>query len=184
MFETDKIRKAEFFYGWLLKTEKTQPDNPDHFKWFLSAFLSAARSVLQFAYREAVGDSHSASGSTAGKPGGQKWYESAMSSSQVLKFFKEKRDDNIHIKPVAAVKQIAIHIGESMLAWINTLDASATAAPLLAPPSSPYTTITTIEKYKFADWLGSEGVLQLCGDYLTRLRNLVGDGQQRGFLTP
>jgi hypothetical protein len=184
MFETDKIREAQFFYAWLLRTERIQPDNPEHFKWFLSAFLSAARSVLQFAHREAVGDTRSASGPTSGKPGGKLWYDSAMSSSQMLSFFKGKRDDNVHFKPVTAVKEISIHIAESMLAWINTLDASDTGAPLLAPPPSPYTTVTTIEKYKFDDWPGSEGVLQMCDNYLTKLSDMVKDGQQRGLLTP
>jgi len=102
-----------------------------------------------------------------------------MSSSQVLKFFKEKRDINIHTEPVSAVKEIGILIEESVNVWMDSGDV---AAPLLVPPPSPFTTVT--EKYKFADWPGTEGVLQLCEKYLRELRAFVSDGQTKGFLTP
>jgi hypothetical protein len=88
MREAEKIEEAEFFYAHLVNVEKSRSANPDTFKFFLSAFLSAARSVLQYAHREAVG-----------KPGGRGWYKGAV-SSVVLQYFKDKRDDNIHVEPV------------------------------------------------------------------------------------
>jgi hypothetical protein len=47
MHEAKKIREAEFFYAHLLSTEKSQPDNPDKFKWYLSAFLDVPEDLVQ-----------------------------------------------------------------------------------------------------------------------------------------
>jgi len=57
MFEHEKIREAAFFHALAWHEEGKTNDSPDRFKWFLSAFLSAARSVLQYAHKEAVGES-------------------------------------------------------------------------------------------------------------------------------
>jgi hypothetical protein len=76
-------------------------DDPEAFQYELSAFLSAARSVLQYALEEAKQ-----------KPNGQRWYEAQVSGNAVLKFFKDKRDLNIHAESVRPSRHIAVAITE------------------------------------------------------------------------
>jgi|HubBroStandDraft_5_1064220.scaffolds.fasta_scaffold2618790_1 hypothetical protein len=54
MLEEKKIREAEFFYALASDEERKVNGSPDRFGWFLSAFLSAARSVPQYALKEAL----------------------------------------------------------------------------------------------------------------------------------
>jgi hypothetical protein len=54
MLEDKKIREAHFFYALALNEERKVNDDRDTFEHFLSAFLSASRSVLQYAHNEAV----------------------------------------------------------------------------------------------------------------------------------
>jgi hypothetical protein len=179
MFEHEKIREAEFFYALAWDEERKINDNPDRFKWFLSAFLSAARSVLQYAHKEAAGESvptpHTPCSSTfRWEKGGQLWYENAM-KSPVLQYFKEKRNVNIHAQPIEAIKEISLAIEESI--WMDAMP------PLPGMVGGPVT-VTASDKYKFADWSGSEGILTLCDAYLHELRAFVLDGQARGLLSP
>jgi hypothetical protein len=164
MFEANKIREAEFFYALLLDEEQKTNDNSDRFGWYLSAFLSATRSVLQYALKEAVG---------WGKTGGQVWYDSTMSKSRVLQYFKEKRDVNIHVQPIDAIKQIDISLYDTI--WMG-------AAPPV--PGHVGWPAKISDNYRFVDWSGSEGILTLCIAYLRELRTFVQDGQNRGFLSP
>jgi len=62
MLEVKKIREAQFFCTLALDEERKVNDDPERFEWILSAFLSAARSVLQYAHNEAV---------LEGRPGGR-----------------------------------------------------------------------------------------------------------------
>lgn len=86
MNEFEKIREAEYFLGRMTAEREVR----DAFRFNPSAFLSAARSVLQYALEEA-----------RRKPGGQAWYDGHMAASPILTFFKDRRDVNIHVEPVA-----------------------------------------------------------------------------------
>jgi hypothetical protein len=180
MFEAKKIREAEFFYALLLEEEQTINDSPDRFGWYLSAFLSAARSVLQYVHKEAVGERvsipHTPCSSTTlrgGKPGGQVWYDTAVSKSHVLQYFKEKRDVNIHKQPINAIREFELLIDDSI--WMGA------APPIPGHVSWP---VKVTDKYKFDDWPGTEAILTLCIKYVRELRALVQDGQARGLLSP
>ncbi len=65
MYERDKIIEAEYFYTRMKQEQKDR----DAFRYNLSAFLSAARSVLQYALKEAET-----------RTGGQQWYDNQVSS--------------------------------------------------------------------------------------------------------
>jgi hypothetical protein len=73
------------------------------FKYNLSAFLSAARSPLQYACEEAKS-----------KPGGKTWYDSQIAGNPVVKYFKDKRNVKIHEKPVSPNIQSNILIPENV----------------------------------------------------------------------
>ena len=86
MSKTSKIKEAEYF----LARMEAEQENRERFEFNLSAFLSAARSVLQYAYEEVK---------KAGT-GEMKWYENSVSGTPIIGFLKDKRDNNIHIEPV------------------------------------------------------------------------------------
>jgi hypothetical protein len=98
MNETKKLQEAKYF---LTKMEETRED-PNSFVYNLSAFLSAARSVLQYVFNE-----------TRKTANGNQWYQSFVKSSNTLKFFKDKRDVNIHKKPVSPPSNVQIKITDS-----------------------------------------------------------------------
>jgi hypothetical protein len=156
-------------------------DDPTSFRFELSAFLSAARSVLQYACKEAKT-----------KAGGQAWFDNHASNSPVLKFFKDKRNINIHAQPIVPAATInvaasdAIQFSEGVLLQVFDIEgnliserSSGSVAP--RPTASPLP--STWRVYHFSDWTGREDVLQLCHEYVTALETVVNDGRSRGFIT-
>jgi hypothetical protein len=81
MHEQAKIDEAEFF----LERIGESSNDPSATRHYISAFLTAARSVLQYALADA-----------STKSGGQTWYETAFSSDPLIKFLKDHRDINVH----------------------------------------------------------------------------------------
>jgi hypothetical protein len=77
-----KLREAEYFLGHMRPNE--QYDQP--FQYNLSAFLTAARSVLQYARKEVCGTPN------------QQWYDEWSGSNDLVKRMAHQRDDNIHAK--------------------------------------------------------------------------------------
>src|SRR4030067_3783407 len=92
MHERYKICEAKFF---LERMEESVHDRVA-FRYYLSAFLSSARSVLQYAREESK------------NTGGLDWYDTTVARSDVLGFFKDKRDVNIHGEPVNPSRNISI----------------------------------------------------------------------------
>lgn len=99
MNEDRKLAEAQYFYSHMLKEE----ENREHFIFNLSAFLSAARSVLQYALEE-----------VKTKPGGQRWYDGHISNSAVLRFFKTTRDYNIHERPIKPRQHTTINLKDAI----------------------------------------------------------------------
>ena len=86
MNERHKLEEARYF----LQRMRDEHETPRHFRFELSAFLGAARSVLQYALEEAKG-----------KAGGKRWYDQMVAQEPILTYFKDKRDANIHSAPVS-----------------------------------------------------------------------------------
>lgn len=176
MHELEKIEEAEYFYSQMVK----EKENTDNFKHNLSAFLSATRSVLQYALKEAET-----------KSGGQKWYDSQVANNKVVSFFKDKRDINIHLKPVLFRKDIAIklsetiHIGESVSIVIRDKDGNikGKSHSEFKPFQSAIDKGTIESKYTFDDWSGEEDIPFICQEYLKELKAIVEDGKNNLFLT-
>lgn len=176
MHELSKIEEAKYFYSQMLK----EKENRDSLKFNLSAFLSSARSVLQYALKEAQGK------------GGQSWYDTQITNSRVAQFFKDKRDINIHSEPVSVRKDVNIklsetlHISESIsivlrdsAGNIKGQYSSESEPPKPAKNEPP----VVEERYRFDDWTGSEDIFALCNQYLNELENIVADGKSKGFLS-
>jgi hypothetical protein len=177
MNEREKIQQAEYCLAQLAQGQ----DNIVEFKYKLSAFLSAGRSVLLYAFEEAVP-----------KTGGQAWYDRRMAQSAVLKLFKDMRNLDIHEEPVSVHKASEVNVSE-------TLHFSASVAHIMRGPSGevvsegsspeekPVPTapaeVVVKERLKFAAWRGPEDILSLCAIYLDELKVFVADGQTKGWLT-
>ena len=175
MHEIQKIQEAKYFYGQM----ENAGDNTDIFKYNLSAFLAAARSVLQFALNEAQL-----------KPGGLKWYKSAVTGNQTVSFFKDKRNVNIHHEPVGVIKHVEIKLAEtiSISESIHIIvknqqgevvreskTESETPEPRKEIPSE------ISYRHKFDDWTGNEDIPTLCRAYLADLEKVVAHDKGGAF---
>lgn len=177
MHEQEKLKEAMYF----LNRMRAVIDDPESFHFELSAFLSSARSILQYGHEEAKI-----------KQGGQAWYDGQVSGNIILKHFKDKRDINIHAEPVKAYRQIALslmdyaHISESLRIEIQRADGSVEVREHKEPTPAPETksddSAITI-KYTFADWSGTEDVIELSEKYVNALQGFINDGQVKGFLS-
>lgn len=155
MHERRKIEEAKYILQQL--EYEAIAANAVGVKHSLNLFLASARSVLQYAYREARRTKL-----------GLQWYNSTMASSRLLQFMKEKRDDTIHEKP----------IGPSQLRSMSVTHVSPeTYLPTTPAPGSTRT------KYIFPDWDEPGDVVALCQRYLEEIDLIVVDGMARGYIT-
>lgn len=176
MHEAEKLDEAKHF----LSRMAVSIDNPNTFRFGLSAFLSAARSVLQYALKEAK------------TKGGEAWYQAQVTNNEVIRFFKDKRDTSIHVEPIVPTTNANVAITDCGQASEclsimkvdeegNTIREVTSKSP---PPSAvPVTPPSISYCYTFSDWVGTEDVLDLSSKYLAALETVVMDGLANGFLT-
>jgi len=179
MHERKKIEEAKYFYSKMIE-EQIHREN---FIYNLSAFLSSARSVLQYALNEAKT-----------KVEGQNWYDNLISTSTISKFFKGKRDINIHTEPIKTQAHYklelkdTLHISDSVSVILRDKDGNikqrySSDKPEQLQQKNPQTSEIIEIKYKFDDWAGTEDVLALCQMYIQELEILIKDGVNKGFIT-
>ena len=182
MHEDSKIEEADYF---LLRIATVAPQNPGAARFELSAFLTAARSVLQYAREEA-----------STKSGGQAWYDNEVANDPIVSFLKDTRDINIHKRPLPMRTNITIGVGPAAVNISSTRTVVVTSSgdertidwveppPQLPPRPAISEPPTTTYKYQFKEWPGAEDVLTLCMRYLGEIKRIVADGRACGFLTP
>ena len=180
MSKRTKIKEAEHF----LSKMKTEQDNRENFEFSLSAFLSAARSVLQYAFEEVK----------KAKTNEMKWYESSVSGSSIVGYFKDKRDTNIHEEPIRPRKDFDITITESagvkesLSAEIKRSDGKVEKKSILddietkQKPKKSKASVVSKSTYRFNDWNGDDDVLTLCESYVKELKKIVQDGVSKEFI--
>jgi hypothetical protein len=177
MHEREKLNEAKYF----LRHMEASVNSPDAFQYELSAFLSAARSVLQYALEE-----------SKQKPNGQRWYETQVSGSTILKFFKDKRDINIHTKPVGLSRLISVSdtlhvsISESARIEITREDGIKEIRESKEEPrkTNPIESSAEVKIcYILPDWDGPEDAIQLSRQYLTALEAFVNAGTAFGLIS-
>ena len=154
MHEQEKLSEAKHF----LQRMEASLDDPTAFLYALSAFLSAARSVLQYAYEEA-----------RTKTSGKQWYEAHVSGNPVLKFFKDKRDINIHTEPIRPLGEITVSLTEGMTypTQANSQEGGS----------------GTRIRYVFRDWRGSEDIIDLSHQYVEAIEIFVKAGLSNGVIS-
>ena len=178
MYERKKFKEMKHFYSKMIEEQ----EHRENFVYNLSAFLSSARSILQYALLEAET-----------KPGGKWWYDNRISSSPIIKFFKDKRDINIHeepINPLVYFKKIIkgmlrLSGSLSLIAYDkegNIIQQYSSDKPDPTQKESQSQEVREI-KYNFKNWGGSDDVLTLCQSYIQELENVIKDGLNKGFIT-
>ena len=155
MHERLKLTEARHF----LDRMHAEHDNPAAFALELSAFLGAARSVLQYARREAEL-----------KRGGQQWYDQAM-ANPLFGFFRDLRDNSIHEVPVKPLTKMKTEVA----GFLNIGDDDDEIV-------IPYPHNTIVHQYEFQNRPGEE-VGDLSRKYLNALEALVGDGIAAGWIS-
>ena len=180
MNEEHKIEEAQYF---LTRLSDPQLEIRE-FSFELSAFLTAARSVLQYALDEA-----------RLKSGGQAWYEKQVKAAEAVKFFKEKRDLSVHAEPVIPRKVINIHIEESLgvsdFYKIEIINPDGTVVPdtpqvttmQQCNPEISRTSSISFVTFHFSDWSGQESVTELCEAYLKQVHEIIDNGRAHGFIS-
>lgn len=178
MYQEEKQAEAQYFYDRMIQEQQT----PQYFGYNLSAFLSASRSSLQYIYREVKSNTQA-----------KAWYKAYMSSSSVLKFFRDRRDINIHIEPVQPEVALQINVAESVV----VSDSVSVAIPSgdrntesehssSSPPPKPRASAGSVSlgpKYTLEDWEGNEDIPTLCEMYIEELANMIQDGLSKGYIT-
>ena len=157
-----KILEAKFF---LEKMDNVcnRFDVPD-FHYYTSAFLSSARSALQYLFKRLDGNDN------------KSWYDQQVQQSKIIKFLKEERNSNIHHKPVSPKKIIHVTVMDSIgvgdCFYIEQRDATGKVVEQdftgIKPGirrSSTSESPQVVEKYYFKGWSGSEDVCELSRAY-------------------
>jgi hypothetical protein len=180
MHEQSKLNEAKYFYSQM----SANFGEREKFTYNLSAFLSSARSVAQYALKEAKS-----------RNGGEAWYIQYIRESNTLSFFTGKRDVNIHSEPIRpimnvtarAVVKARIIVSASVVVQDengNIKQQSSTNTPQLeAKPAQAQEPTQLTVRYLFSDWTGAEDIMTLSQKYIDELQELVQDGIKKGFLT-
>ncbi len=178
MHEQTKLDEAKYFLAQMCSVMNDRTA----FNFNLSAFLAAARSVLQYAHKE-----------SQPQQGGPAWYDNAIAQHNTVRFFKDQRDISIHANPISPSATInvsvtdTLHLSDSVSATIVRNDGTVEEIPASPPAPNPTpakSESTVTYQYFFTDWNGSDDVITLCGSYIAQLESIVADGCTKGFLTP
>ncbi|MFW5795102.1 MAG: hypothetical protein ACOCV1_06420 [Bacillota bacterium] len=180
MEEREKLKEAKYFFN-KMKNSYID-DNFKEFKFNLSAFLSSARSILQYTYKKAKRKSMLAK------------YNNLVSGNPILSFFKDKRNLNIHEEPIKPTKQVNVDvIAKITVSESVTLKKYNKKGELIETiknktnednsktnneSSSPKTSI----KYIFNDWSGNEDIIELSKKYINELNLFINDANNKGLL--
>lgn len=154
------------------------------FQFNYSAFLTAARSVLQYSHEEADPDCN-----RNAKPGALKWYEKAVAKSEIIKFGRDERDENIHWAPVIPNNSVTIipheieDTRENVIVVLRGSQSKVITQKPEAVLSNPAQPAEVIFRYDSSRWKGPEDLLQVCRMYLDELEGLVKEGISKGYLT-
>ena len=170
----DKLNEARYF---LNRMKETIADNPV-FKYYLSAFLSAARSVT-FALQAELAD----------RPGFRDWYADAqerMRNDARMRFFVEKRDYVIHVANVATPAKVDVRITDHVYLTdslrieviqdgkvVETRDAGPPPPPRLTPDE------TSVEWRRYFPEYPDVDASALCEEQLEKLSGIVREAVAR-----
>lgn len=171
MNENKKLNEAKYF----LSQMKNSIEKPEVFEYNLSAFLSASRSILQYSYEESKNN------------GKQKWYDDFVNSSSFIKYFKDKRDTNIHYIPIKTLQrhEFSTILIPSLTVTIKTINKDEKVKDNVKNEKSLEGSNKSEYKMRihFKDWNGEEDVLELCAKYLNELLLFLEEGINKKYIS-
>jgi hypothetical protein len=176
MNENVKLRESQFFLKHLHESREAQQEI---FQFYLSAFINAGRSVLQYAMDE--NQFGSRSNRRWKTPAAKTWFDK-WAKNTIIKGFKQNRDQNIHFEPVEADHQSAMMMGGC--GTLKTKPQKAGSSTLEVEYYTPPGTIGPAVKMfiRFSRWRKTEDVETLSQKYVDLLESFIIDGVQQGFL--
>ena len=166
----EKLLEAKYF----LERMKEMQSDRDVFKYNLSAFLAAARSVtfiMQTEFDKVTGFGE--------------WYtekQSKMRNDETMRLLNDKRVMTIHTQPIQPRAHVNVNITEHV-----TISASISMVITRAdgtierreseptPPPAPAKTEVTTEWRWYFDELSEKDVVTLCGEHIVKLETLVAE---------
>ncbi len=170
----DKIEEAKFFYTHM----QSVTENRKHVNYYLSTFLTAARSPIQYAYESVRGT------------GKQKWYDDWIKDNRYANHFKVFRDDNCHTEPERPKINSNVTLDESVLIKEEVFVKLIRDGKLLyedkvkptkeeKPHQCGKSNATVSEKYYLNRWVGSEDLFEVCKKYLDSLNQFIEEGKEK-----
>lgn len=184
MQEREKLEEAWYF---LRRMQEVQDDRRQ-FGYNLSAFLSAARSVMYYADQEAKRTDV-----------GRQWRDQQWTSRPLLKFFTEMRRAEVHVRPTNPNQNVTVFVPPldvtlSIAVNCVVVDADGNIKP--EPCHSEPTGQTQLRRdsisnqspssshsYYWVPEYPSEDLMELCQKYLAELRGMLQDGTAKGLFS-
>ena len=170
----EKLLEAKYF----LERMKEKQSDQDAFKYNLSAFLAAARSVTLIMQKEFDKVS-----------GFKDWYaekKAKMQSDEAMRFLNHKRVMTIHKKPVQPHAHVNVGISEhivlsdSVSVVITHADGTIERSESEPPaPSVPTETEGTMEWRWYFDELPEKDIVSVCEEHIAKLETLVTECESR-----
>lgn len=191
MNEKIKLKEARYFLNRMKLVETIY----EEFTFNLSAFLTSARTVMQYMHDEAK---------TKGK---RKWYDAKANSLDVLKFFQITRNLVIHVVPCVLQKDVivktsSLEITLSLRPVAVSSEGSIVYGPEVVPSNETQT--ISVHTYKFdMNWYNQSitksytaddkhlcqsicqkyDVLTFCEAYINELDAMMSEGIVKGIIT-
>jgi len=167
----EKLLEAKYFLERMVENQ----DKRDVFKYNLSAFLSAARSVTWIMQRE------------FGKvPGFIEWYriqQDKMRSDEKMRILGDKRHATTHEEPVRPHAQVGVTVTERLIMTDSvsvvvthadgTIERSDSTSP--PPPPASATTQPNAEWRWSFDEIPDMDVITVCREHMSKLESIVAD---------
>jgi len=146
-----KLNEAKYFISEMQYNHLV--NNLEHFKYCLSAFSSAGRSILQYALDDAKSN------------GKQSVYDNLVKEKSAIKYFKDVRDANIHSRPASTIAH-----GNSDLSASITVPGDG----VVESDDSKEAEVATLSTYSY-HFEDEENVLEKSEAYLSELEVFIKD---------
>lgn len=176
MNEYKKLGEAKYFRSKMEENKFKRNDFINN----LSAFLSSSRTIFQYAIKEIVASEINIR---------KIWYDKKISESVIFKFFRDKRDLNIHERPIQANATYKVQT-KMMIRFIDATILKVEDGNIISKYESSNSIKTNQKKeinedidYYFDDWEGNENLLVICDNYINEIESFINEGVQLGYIT-